>query len=127
MIRVFGVVAMLAICSLATAGAPGANHADVQYTHQFKFTDETKVETARYTVQDNMTAQSLALHLEIRKGHVAWSVSDPLGKVHWKGELSEGQKLDEEKALASIQGDWTLKVTSENATGSVTARWQGKG
>lgn len=126
MMKFFYITSMLVMGHLAIASARSGNHADVHYTTQFKFNGETKLETARYTVQDNMKAQSLALHLEVRKGEISWSFSDPAGEVHWKGELTEGQKLEEERELARIQGDWTLRVTGEDATGSVTARWQGK-
>jgi hypothetical protein len=125
-IRFLYIASVLMVGNLAIASTRGGNHADVHYTTQFKFNGETKVETARFTVQDNMKAQSLSLHLEVRKGEVSWSFNDPSGKVHWKGELMEGQKLEEERELAWIQGDWTLRVTGEDATGSVTARWQGK-
>ncbi|MBN1966094.1 MAG: hypothetical protein JW910_15700, partial [Anaerolineae bacterium] len=104
---------------------------------------ESSVASTTFIVEPGMTDTYLRLRIDLSEGAVGYVITDPTGETRWSGRV-EAESLDEEDAAAAtaaaespedeeeplnlyefdeerffppIEGEWTLVVTAEEATG----------
>jgi hypothetical protein len=66
---------------------------------------------------------TLTIAFALESGAAAWTFSDPGGHAHWNETLDRGSSRDETRRFDLMPGNWTLKLSLQDATGQYDARW----
>jgi hypothetical protein len=72
-----------------------------------------------------MKSHTLEIDLEVEAGQISAELTDPNGDVQWSEVFEAPAKFDESFTLDLIVGDWTLKITLDEASGNYSVRWEG--
>ncbi|MGA7854488.1 MAG: hypothetical protein WCA15_14270 [Candidatus Acidiferrales bacterium] len=113
--------------SLVTAGdtrvvAAGAPSAAPELTKDETFTNQTDVREYLFTLDDATRMVHLNIAAEVKHGRVRWELIDPTGATRTEIRTTERASMDTTNILA-IKGEWRLRMTLEDATGSYHVHW----
>ncbi|HXN71151.1 MAG TPA: hypothetical protein VN861_01200 [Candidatus Acidoferrales bacterium] len=86
------------------------------------FTDQSKVEEYKFTIDNSAGMVHLKVDAEIHHGRVQWELIDPSGTVRSRVGTTERGSMDTDD-IKAIKGEWLLRMTLEDATGKYHVRW----
>jgi hypothetical protein len=111
-----------AVALLAACARPS-----LQLEEQQTFRDATRSQTVEAPVGEEVERLELDLSLELRKGSLAFRVTDPQGVVRWQGTLSAGGELTDTRVFETpAQGLWRFDIDLAEATGKYRVEWVGR-
>ncbi len=99
---------------------PARSSANNEYSHS------DQPERFIYTVLNDQATTRLHLTFDQTEGSVAWTFTDPTGKVQWEGIHGEVGKFDEARDFDAIPGEWELTLITKNGSGTYEHCWMAK-
>ncbi len=101
----------------ATAPSPAP-----ELTKDESFTNQTDVHDYFFTLDDATRMVHLNIAAEVKHGLVRWELIDPTGTTRTKIGTTERASMDTTN-IQAIKGEWHLRMTLEDATGSYHVHW----
>lgn len=86
------------------------------------FTNQTDVRDYFFTLRDATRMVHLNIAAEVKHGLVRWELIDPAGTTRAKVGTTERASMGTTD-IQAIKGEWHLRVTLEEATGSYRVHW----
>jgi hypothetical protein len=99
----------------ATSPAP-------ELTKDETFTNQTDVRDYLFTLDDATRMVHLNIAAEVKHGLVRWELIDPTGATRTRIGTTERASMDTTN-IQAIEGEWHLRMTLEDATGSYHVHW----
>lgn len=93
-----------------------------ELTKDETFSNQTDVRDYLFTLHDAMQMVHLNIVADVTHGLVRWELIDPTGTTRTKIGTSERASMDTTN-IQAIKGEWHLRVTLEDATGSYHVHW----
>jgi hypothetical protein len=103
----------------ATTNAPSPAP---ELTKDETFTNQTDVRDYLFALDDAMRMVHLNIAAEVKHGLVRWELIDPTGTTRTKIGTTERASMDTTN-IQAIKGEWHLRMTLEDATGSYHVHW----
>jgi hypothetical protein len=103
----------------ATTNAPSPAP---ELTKDETFTNQTDVRDYLFTLDDATRMVHLNIAAEVKHGLVRWELIDPTGTTRTRIGTTERASMDTTN-IRAIRGEWHLRVTLEEATGSYHVHW----
>lgn len=103
----------------ATTNAPSPAP---ELTKDETFTNQTDVRDYLFTLEDATRMVHLNIAAEVKHGLVRWELIDPTGTTRTKIGTTERASMDTTN-IQAIKGEWHLRMTLEDATGSYHLHW----
>jgi len=116
----------LAPALLAAALAAGCSSPSLQLEESQSFRDASHRQTVEAQVGREIERLELSFDLEVERGTVAFEVTDPLGSVVWRGDVTGGGRLADSRDFPPVEGRWRLDLDLRQASGRYEARWVGR-
>ena len=113
---------VLIVCVQACGSAGTHSSSDSRSRTDFEAKTETRITTLE--VRQAMTSNDLSMRVDLTEGSMSWTLTDPEGDVHWEKEIVAPAHWNESHEFKPIVGEWTLKISLENATGGYDVHWQ---
>ncbi|MGA7555537.1 MAG: hypothetical protein WBW54_17460 [Candidatus Acidiferrales bacterium] len=115
--------------SFVTAGdtltsPPNAPSPAPELTKDETFTNQTDVRDYLFTRDDATRMVHLNIAAEVKHGRVRWELIDPTGATRTEIRTTERASMDTTN-IQAIKGEWHLRMTLEDATGSYHVHWVG--
>lgn len=104
-----------AAATKAPSPAPGL-------TKDETFTNQTDVRDYLFTLDDATRMVHLNIAAEVKHGLVRWELIDPTGTTRTRIGTTERASMDTTN-IQAIKGEWHLRLTLEDATGSYQVHW----
>ena len=89
------------------------------------FTAEAASRVMTLDVRPAMTAVDLDVQITLSAGSATVKLTDPNGEVRWEEEIVAPADYSRSGDFEAIDGEWTLEVSLEDATGGYDIQWQG--
>jgi hypothetical protein len=86
------------------------------------FTNQTDVRDYLFTLDDATRMVHLNIAAKVKHGLVRWELIDPTGTTRTRIGTTERASMDTTN-IQAIKGEWHLRMTLEDATGSYHVRW----
>jgi hypothetical protein len=86
------------------------------------FTNATKVVEYRYRLDTSSDMLRLDVCGEIKHGLLRWELIDPTGEVRANIGTTERASMNTSN-IPAIKGEWVLRITLQDATGSYKIHW----
>jgi hypothetical protein len=102
-----------------TANAPSPAP---ELTKDETFTNQTEVRDYLFTLHDATRMVHLNITAEVKHGLVRWELIDPTGTTRTRIGTTERASMNTTN-IQTIEGEWHLRVTLEEATGSYHVHW----
>jgi hypothetical protein len=102
-----------------TANAPSPAP---ELTKDETFTNQTEVRDYLFTLDDATRMVHLNIAAEVKHGLVRWELIDPTGTTRTRIGTTERASMGTTN-IQAIKGEWHLRVTLEEATGSYHVHW----
>jgi hypothetical protein len=102
-----------------TANAPSPAP---ELTKDETFTNQTEVRDYLFTLDDATRMVHLNITAEVKHGLVRWELIDPTGTTRTRIGTTERASMNTTN-IQTIEGEWHLRVTLEEATGSYHLHW----
>jgi hypothetical protein len=87
----------------------------------------TEVTLHSLQVPDAAETVQLLIEVEVRGGSLSWLLMDPSGEVREEGSAAEGQRPGRELRFDPLIGEWQLRLSFVDMSGSydfrLRARW----
>jgi hypothetical protein len=93
-----------------------------ELTKHETFTNQTDVRDYLFTLEDATRMVHLNIAAEVKHGLVRWELIDPTGTTRTKIGTTERATMDTTN-IQAIKGEWHLRMTLEDATGSYRVHW----
>jgi hypothetical protein len=93
-----------------------------ELTKDETFTNQTDVRDYLFALDDAMRMVHLNIAAEVKHGLVRWELIDPTGTTRTKIGTTERASMDTTN-IQAIKGEWHLRMTLEDATGSYHVHW----
>lgn len=113
---------MLIVCVQACS-SPGT-HSSSDSRSRTDFEDKTEIRITTLEVRPAMTSNDLRVRVDLTEGSMSWTLTDPEGDVRWEEESVAPAHWNESREFEPIVGEWTLRLSLENATGGYDVHWQ---
>ncbi|MGC1171398.1 MAG: hypothetical protein WA886_21015 [Candidatus Acidiferrales bacterium] len=115
--------------SFVTAGdtltsPPNSPSPAQELTKDETFTNQTDVRDYLFTLDDATRMVHLNIAAEVKHGRVRWELIDPTGATRTEIRTTERASMDTTN-IQAIKGEWHLRMTLEDATGSYHVHWVG--
>lgn len=104
----------------------GCSSPSLKLEETLSFRDASHRQTVEAQVGPEIEKLELSLDLQVESGTVAFEVTDPFGKVVWRGDVTGGGRLSDGRELPPVQGRWRLDLDLQQATGRYEALWVGR-
>lgn len=93
-----------------------------ELTKNEAFTKQTEVRDYLFTLDDATRMVHLNITAEVKHGLVRWELIDPTGTTRTRIGTTERASMDTTN-IQAIKGEWHLRVTLVEATGSYHVHW----
>jgi hypothetical protein len=93
-----------------------------ELTKDETFTNQTDVRDYLFTLDDATRMVHLNIAAEVKHGLVRWELLDPTGTTRTRIGTTERASMDTTN-IQAIKGEWHLRMTLEDATGSYHVHW----
>ena len=93
-----------------------------ELTKDETFTNQTDVRDYPFPLDDATRMVHLKIAAEVKHGQVRWELIDPTGTTRTRIGTTERASMDTTN-IQAIKGEWHLRVTLEDATGSYHVHW----
>jgi hypothetical protein len=93
-----------------------------ELTKDETFTNQTDVRDYLFTLDDATRMVHLSIAAEVKHGLVRWELIDPTGTTRTRIGTTERASMDTTN-IQAIKGEWHLRMTLEDATGSYHVHW----
>jgi hypothetical protein len=103
----------------ATTNAPSPAP---ELTRDETFSNQTDVRDYLFTLDDATRTVHLNIAADVKHGRVRWELIDPTGTTRTKIGTTERASMDTTN-IQAIKGEWHLRMTLEDATGSYHLHW----
>jgi hypothetical protein len=113
---------VLIVCVQACGSSGTRSSSDSRSRTDFQDKTETKITTME--VRSVMTSNDLRVRVDLTEGAASWTLTDPAGDVRWEEEIVAPARWNELREFEPVVGEWTLKLSLENATGGYDVHWQ---
>jgi hypothetical protein len=116
-------IASALACGLSSA--PSGDQSKTTSDSRSNFTDKTEDQVITVEIKSDMRSNRLHMKAKLEAGNLDWKLIDPEGDIQWQGELTAPDKLNENRKLEVIPGEWRLEISLTNATGNYEVDWKG--
>ena len=117
------ILALVLIVCVQACGSTGT-HSSSDSRSRTDFEDKTEIRITTLEVRPAMTSNDLCVRVDLTEGSMSWTLTDPEGDVRWEEEIVAPARWHESREFEPIVGEWTLKISLENATGGYDVHWQ---
>lgn len=93
-----------------------------ELTKDETFTNQTDVRDYPFPLDNATRMVHLKIAAEVKHGQVRWELIDPTGTTRTRIGTTERASM-ETNNIQAIKGEWHLRVTLEDATGSYHVHW----
>jgi hypothetical protein len=93
-----------------------------ELTKDETFTNQTDVRDYLFTLDDATRTVHLNIAAEVKHGRVRWKLIDPTGATRARIGTTERASMDTTN-IQAIKGEWHLRMTLEDATGTYHVHW----
>jgi hypothetical protein len=94
----------------------------LELTKDETFTNRSDVRDYFFTLDDSARMVHLNIAAEVKHGRVRWELIDPTGATRARIGTTERASMDTTN-IQAIKGEWHLRLTLEDATGSYHVHW----
>ena len=112
---------VLIVCMPACSSSGTRSSSDSRSRTNFEDKTETRIRTLE--VRPAMTSNDLNMQVNLTAGSANWTLTDPKGDVRWEERIAAPAHRNESREFEPIVGEWTLKLSLENATGGYDVHW----
>jgi hypothetical protein len=99
-----------------------ATSSALELTKDETFTNQTDVRDYFFALDDATRMVHLNIAAEVKHGLVRWELIDPTGTTRTRIGTTERASMDTTN-IQAIKGEWQLRMTLEDATGSYHVHW----
>ena len=117
------ILALVLIVCVPACGSSGT-HSSSDSRSRTDFEDKTETKITTLEVRPATTSNDLSVQMDLTAGSVIWMLMDPAGNVRWEEEIVAPAHWNESREFEPAVGEWTLRISLENATGGYDVHWQ---
>jgi hypothetical protein len=100
-------------------------HSESNSLSRSDFAEKSEVRVDTLDVRPAMTRTSLDVRATLSEGSMKLVLTDPKGMVQWEDEIVAPARYNQILEHELIEGEWTLEIALQGATGSYDIQWKG--